>query len=230
MESGSALFPQHRTRQTTKFAQFGVGKPFELRHVLQQLRIKGRHGIQAEQIQTGHAQMNPIDGPVVKTRHAERTAVAHSLAQHLPGVTKIVAILPDHTQHVAKVLRLGLAQTERHLGSPGISSCLFNSMTLHGSDGWVSLSPGGVGMPRPEFPQRWRLKQGKVRLRREFGGDAPSRHLWRQANNCRPQSKLRETRARRTSAARDPGIQHPTGAVSKAHARHERGGDALRDT
>src|SRR5262245_61137195 len=57
--------------------------------------------------------MNALNGPVAKTRHAERTAIATALAQHLPRVAEVVAILPRDLRHVAKMVRLGLAETER---------------------------------------------------------------------------------------------------------------------
>jgi hypothetical protein len=50
----------------------------------------------------------------VKARHAERATIAHAPSDHFPRVGKIVPVLPNDMEHVAKVLRFGQANAERH--------------------------------------------------------------------------------------------------------------------
>jgi hypothetical protein len=57
--------------------------------------------------------MNAFDGPVVKARDAERAAVANAARENFVGVTKVVAILPNDLEHVAKVARLAGGDAER---------------------------------------------------------------------------------------------------------------------
>ena len=55
-----------------------------------------------------------IDG--VQPGDAERATIAHALRNHFPCVAKIVAVLPNDAGHVAKMFRLGLAESERYGG------------------------------------------------------------------------------------------------------------------
>ena len=44
------------------------------------------HGVQPEQLEARHAEMNAFDRPIVKTGHSERAPVANPLAQDFPRV------------------------------------------------------------------------------------------------------------------------------------------------
>jgi hypothetical protein len=48
----------------------------------------------------------------VKTCHAKRATVADPLAQQLPSIAQIIAIVPRDPRHVAKVFGLGLANAK----------------------------------------------------------------------------------------------------------------------
>src|SRR5688572_2636722 len=74
--------------------------------------IDRRHGVQAQQVQTGHAKMHAVESPIVQACHAQRTSVANALRQNLPRMSEIVAVLPrDHGQ-LREMLRFGLPQSE----------------------------------------------------------------------------------------------------------------------
>ena len=83
-----------------------------------------------KQIQPRHAKMHAVDRPVVKPRDAQRAPVAHAFGDDFPGVSQIIAILPNDFEHVAKMLRLGLAESKRN-GRPQTVSKRFLDAMLH---------------------------------------------------------------------------------------------------
>ena len=48
--------------------------------VFQQTHIQLRHRVQSKQVQSRHAQMNPLDRPIMESGHAEGAAIANSPA------------------------------------------------------------------------------------------------------------------------------------------------------
>ena len=88
--------------------------------VFQQRDIQRRHGVEAKQIEPGHAKMRARDGPVVEAGHAEGAAVANSPAEDFPAVRKIIAVLPDDLGRVRGHVRRDLAAEISTLGErPG---------------------------------------------------------------------------------------------------------------
>ncbi len=86
---------------------------FQFGNIRKKIHVQRRHRVQPQKIQPRHAQVNAIDGPVVKARDAERAAIAHAFAEHFPRVADIVAIRPGDAQHVAEVLGLVLPEAKR---------------------------------------------------------------------------------------------------------------------
>ena len=136
-----------RKPRSPRSRSIGYGKPAELAQLVvaqaaQRLdvgeapRVERRHGVEPQQVQPRHAQVDAVDRPVVQARDAERAAVAHAAAQHLPGVAEVVAVLPRDARHVAKVVRFRLAEAERNGARqalfPGLLSmrCDMNAPTL----------------------------------------------------------------------------------------------------
>src|SRR5438067_2392233 len=75
--------------------------------------------------------MNAVNRPIVKPGHAERAAVADTLAQDFPGVTEIVAIFPCDLGHVAEMFGLGLAEAKGDGGLELVFERFFNAMCGH---------------------------------------------------------------------------------------------------
>ena len=82
--------------------------------------IERRHGVEAQEIESRHAQMHAVDRPVMKAGYAEGTTVAHAFAKNLPCVRYIIAIGPGNSEHVAEMPGLGLSQAKRHGALPTI--------------------------------------------------------------------------------------------------------------
>src|SRR5690606_7389719 len=108
--------PEHRVSEPAEFAELAVVEAGEVGRVSQPPMIKFRHGVQPEQIQARHAKMRALHGPIVQPSDAERAAIAHALADDLPRVAEIVAVLPHDLRHVAEVLRLHLTHAKWHPG------------------------------------------------------------------------------------------------------------------
>src|SRR5216684_4945361 len=87
--------------------------------------------------------MRARDGPVVEPGHAEGAAVADPLAEDLPAVGKIVAVLPDNLGHVAEVLRFGLAKAEGNGALELVHQALLNAVRHDGSNPFL----GSVEIP-----------------------------------------------------------------------------------
>src|SRR3972149_464178 len=65
--------------------------------------------------------MDPIHDVVAQPIGTERTAIADPVAQDIPGVRQLRLVFPDDGGHLAKVMRLDLAEAERdHAGEPGV--------------------------------------------------------------------------------------------------------------
>ena len=58
--------------------------------------------------------MRAFDGPIMETRDAERAAVADAASDDLPGIGKIVSVLPEDIGHVAEMARLAIQEAERN--------------------------------------------------------------------------------------------------------------------
>jgi len=97
---------------TTQAAQLVVGEPTERGYVFQVARVQGGHGVQAEQLQPHHAEVDAVQGVVVEAGGAERTTVADAVPQDAPGVASLTAVFPQYTQHIAVVVGLGEAEPE----------------------------------------------------------------------------------------------------------------------
>src|SRR5579859_469486 len=102
--------------------------------------------------------MHALDGPVVKTRDAQGAPIADSLAQHFPGVTQVIAIVPSHSSNVAEVLWLGLPQAEWHRCLKLRSPVFFKLMRSHSigltRDAGSVLSVPGQRALHPRVAQR----------------------------------------------------------------------------
>jgi hypothetical protein len=72
-------------------------------------RVERRHGVEAQQIEPGHAEMHPFDSPIVKARHAKSATIANTTAEDLVRVPQVIAVLPNNRRHVPEVMRLCLA-------------------------------------------------------------------------------------------------------------------------
>jgi hypothetical protein len=127
-EAPVAVLPQQRIRQPAQFPQLGIIHRAQQRQILQLANVERRHGVQPKQIQAGHAQVGAFDGPVVKPRDPQRAPIAHALAQYLPGIAEIVAVLPDDAEHVTKVLGFGPAQPEGNGGFELVGKTVLNAV------------------------------------------------------------------------------------------------------
>ena len=113
-ETGGILFSEHGIGQPAKLAKLGIVEWSQFGNIFEQLYVQRGHSVEAKQIEPRHAQMNALDGPVVKTGDAQSTAIADAAAHYLPGIREVIAVFPKHRSHVAKMFRLGLTQAERH--------------------------------------------------------------------------------------------------------------------
>src|SRR5665213_3628279 len=130
-----AALAQKGEREASQFAQLRIVHLRQRGNIFQQTRVQGGHRIEAQQIQPRHTEMDAFNGPIMEARHAEGATVANALAQDLPRVGEIVAVLPNHAGHVAKMFRLGLAQTKRHSRFKAGLPVLLDSVRTHRPEG-----------------------------------------------------------------------------------------------
>ena len=107
------FFADHGAGKTPEFPELRVVQRLERRNIFQPLNVQRRHGIQAEKIQARHTEMSSLDCPVVQARDSQRTAIAHALANDLPGVAEIVPIIPENPGHVPEVPGFRMADAKR---------------------------------------------------------------------------------------------------------------------
>src|SRR6185369_12595546 len=110
--------PDHRLGQAPEVAQVARGQALQRGDVAQALRIERGRGVEAEELEADHAEVDPVHGPVAQSRGAQRAAVAHALAQDAPGVRQLVAVAPRDARHLDVVVRLALARVARHARGP----------------------------------------------------------------------------------------------------------------
>ena len=113
MKPGLPLEPPHGVCQPPKGSQLSIGFPLEFPHVLKDIGRHGWHGIEPEQIEASHTQMNPLNGPIVQARYAKGASIAYPSTEDFPCVRKIVLVLPGNLEHVPKVFGLVGSNTER---------------------------------------------------------------------------------------------------------------------
>src|SRR6516225_11426369 len=113
--------------------------------------VEPRHGVQPQQPQPGHAQVNAFHGGVAESGWAERAAVADTVTQDAPGVAEIAAILPAHAGHLPIVVRLGESDPEGNPADAG--SVLVRRLHRHNHPKFASsriaarsCSTGTVGL------------------------------------------------------------------------------------
>ena len=90
----------HRERHAPQLAQLLVRQPAQLGDALQPSLVRGAHGVQAEQLEPRHAQVDAGDHVVAQPARAQRAAVAHAAREDAPGVREVVAVLPHHLRHL----------------------------------------------------------------------------------------------------------------------------------
>jgi hypothetical protein len=83
-------------------------------------RVEGVGGVEGEQLEAGRAEVDAVDRPVPEAGHAEGAAVAHALAEHLPGVAGVAAVVPRHERHLLEVVRLLAADAVGRQADPAL--------------------------------------------------------------------------------------------------------------
>ena len=105
-----ALGPHHGRGQASHLSQLPLGEPAQGGGILEELRVHGRHGIKAQQLEAHGAEVNALHRPVVHATGAQRTAVATAVAQDAKGIAQTVAVLPDRIQNVTVIVGMLLVE------------------------------------------------------------------------------------------------------------------------
>ncbi len=111
-EARLSLAAPHGAGETPHLAKLLRALSPQRRHIGKPGRIAGGHRVQPEQLEPHHAQVDPVDRPVAQSRRPERAAVAAAAREDLPGVGKVVAVLPRDPGHLPVMVRLDLSDAE----------------------------------------------------------------------------------------------------------------------
>ena len=90
----------------SQFTQFGARTTGERFSIGEHCVINRIGTVQFQQTQSSETQVHTIDRPVMQTGDTERTAIAHSLGEHLPRIPSVLLVVPCHLGHVSEMIRL----------------------------------------------------------------------------------------------------------------------------
>jgi hypothetical protein len=125
-ETALPATPHHGPTQTSQGPQRLAVLDLQCGDVRHAGGIHGIHGVEPQEIETDEAEVRALDRPVLQPRGAQRAAVADALAEDLPGVGRVLPVVPGDLQHLQVVVRLALAEPERKPHAPpqnGWSAC-----------------------------------------------------------------------------------------------------------
>ena len=113
-KSRIAVVSNHRIGDSSKGAKLFRSQSAKLIDVFCGGHIKGAHGIELEELEPGHTEMDAIHHVVAETIGAEGATVTDPMFENIPGVGKFSLIFPENAEHLGIVPGLGLAnQAER---------------------------------------------------------------------------------------------------------------------
>ena len=87
--------PKHREGKPAEFEELAGRQAAELRHIFKKARVHRGHGVETQQLQTDGAQMDALHRPVAHPCGAQGAAIAAAIVQDPPGVSEVVAVLPN---------------------------------------------------------------------------------------------------------------------------------------
>jgi len=87
--------------------------------VVQFADVDGGHRVKSKEFEPDGAQVNSIDGEVVESGSAERTAVADSAGEDPPGEGQLLFVAPDGPCDLEIVIGFGVTDSVRNQAYPG---------------------------------------------------------------------------------------------------------------
>ena len=103
---GSGSRPSARSSRDERLASSGLTSPSTG-------GSSAGRGVQPHQLEAHHAEVRARQRPVAQARCAQRAAVADAVRQDAPGERQLVAVLPGDLDHLAVVVRLLRAESEK---------------------------------------------------------------------------------------------------------------------
>ena len=89
-----------RERQAAQLAQLLVRERAQRGEVAELMLGDRSHGVQAQELEARHAQVDARDHVVAQPARPERASVTHAVPEDAPGVPEVVAVLPGDLDHL----------------------------------------------------------------------------------------------------------------------------------
>ena len=83
-------------------------------HVAHERHVQRAHGVQLEELELRHAQMNAPEHVVRQAVGAQRAPIADAMLQNVPGVGQLGFVFPEDAEHLAVMTRCVVGFCLRH--------------------------------------------------------------------------------------------------------------------